>query len=129
PFIRRQIELVTTDIGVDAVKTGMLATAEVIEAVADALARFAPGAPVVVDPVMVAKGGAALLQNDAVETLRATLLPLAALLTPNAPEAEALTGMTIRSVDDMKRAGEALLRAGAAAALVKGGHLDGAEVS
>lgn len=129
PFIRQQIELVTTDIGVDAVKTGMLATAEVIEAVADALTRFAPGTPVVVDPVMVAKGGAALLQDDAVETLRATLLPLAALLTPNAPEAEALTGMTIRSVDDMKRAGEALCRAGAAATLVKGGHLDGAEVS
>jgi hydroxymethylpyrimidine/phosphomethylpyrimidine kinase len=128
-FIRQQIELVATDIGVDAVKTGMLATSEVIEAVADALARFAPDAPVIVDPVMVAKGGAALLQSDAVQTLRARLLPLAALLTPNAPEAEALTGMTIRGVDDMQRAGEALCRAGAAAALVKGGHLDGAEVT
>ncbi len=129
PFIRQQIELVATDIGADAVKTGMLATAEVIEAVVDALDAFAPGVPVVVDPVMIAKGGAALLRSDAVESLRRHLVPRAALLTPNLPEAEALTGMTIRGVDDMKRAGEALCRGGAAAALVKGGHLDGAEVS
>jgi hydroxymethylpyrimidine/phosphomethylpyrimidine kinase len=128
-FIRQQIELTATDIGADAVKTGMLATSEVIDAVAAALEEFAPGVPVVIDPVMVAKGGAALLRSDAVKTLRDRLLPLAAVLTPNAPEAEALTGMTIRSVDDMKRAGESLCRAGAAAVLVKGGHLAGARVT
>jgi hydroxymethylpyrimidine/phosphomethylpyrimidine kinase len=128
-FIRQQIELTVTDIGADAVKTGMLATSEVIGAVAAALEEFAAGVPVVIDPVMVAKGGAALLQSDAVKTLRDRLLPLAALLTPNAPEAEALTGLAIRTVDDMKRAGESLCRAGAAAALVKGGHLSGAIVT
>ncbi len=127
-FIRQQIELTLTDIGADAVKTGMLATSEVIGAVADALGEYAPGVPIVVDPVMVAKGGAALLRSDAVATLRARLLPLAALLTPNAPEAEALTGLTIRGLDDMKRAGEMLCRAGAAAALVKGGHVAGPRI-
>ncbi len=128
PFIRQQIELVATDIGADAVKTGMLATSEVIEAVADALAAFAPGVPVVIDPVMVAKGGAALLAADAVQSLRRHLVPRAALLTPNLPEAEALTGMAVRSVEDRMRAGAELCRAGAAAVLVKGGHGDGAEV-
>jgi hydroxymethylpyrimidine/phosphomethylpyrimidine kinase len=122
-FIRQQIELVMTDIGADAVKTGMLGTSPVIAAVADALAEFAPGVRVVIDPVMVAKGGAALLEPEAVATLRDRLLPQAALLTPNAPEAEAMTGIAIATVDDMKRAGEMLVRAGAAAVLVKGGHL------
>jgi hydroxymethylpyrimidine/phosphomethylpyrimidine kinase len=79
----------------------------------------------VADPVMVAKGGAALLEDDAVATLKARLLPRATVLTPNIPEAEALTGRTIRSEDDMKAAGDALLAAGAAAVLVKGGHLKG----
>ena len=129
PFIRQQIELTVTDIGVDAVKTGMLATAPVIAAVADALEAFAPGVRVVIDPVMVAKGGAALLDPDAVASLRDRMLPLAALLTPNAPEAEALTGVTIETVDDMKRAGEMLRRAGCAAVLVKGGHLRTARVT
>lgn len=122
-FIRQQIELTVTDIGVDAVKTGMLASAEVIDTVAAALEEFAPGVRVVVDPVMVAKGGAALLRSDAVATLRDRLLPLAAVLTPNAPEAAALTGIAIETVDDQKRAGEMLCRRGAAAVLVKGGHL------
>ena len=127
-FIRQQIELCLTDIGADVVKTGMLATSEVIGAVADALAEFAPGVPVVVDPVMVAKGGASLLAEDAVRTLRDRLLSLATVLTPNAPEAEALTGLTIRDTDDMRRAGEMLCRAGAAAVLVKGGHVAGPQV-
>lgn len=128
-FIRQQIELVATDIGADAVKTGMLATSEVIGAVADALEEFAPGVPLVIDPVMVAKGGAALLELDAVKTLRERLLPLAAVLTPNLPEAEALTGATIRDVEDMIRAGEMLCRTGAVAALVKGGHLESEKVT
>jgi len=128
-FIRQQIELVATDIGADAVKTGMLASAEVIDVVADALAEFAAGVPIVIDPVMVAKGGSELLRADAVASLRRRLLPMAAVLTPNLPEAEALTGQKIRSVDDMIRAGEALCQAGAAAALVKGGHREGVEVT
>ncbi|GIK97001.1 MAG: hydroxymethylpyrimidine/phosphomethylpyrimidine kinase [Alphaproteobacteria bacterium] len=128
-FIRQQIELVATDIGADVVKTGMLATAEVIDTVADALAEYAPGVPVVIDPVMVAKGGAPLLAADAASTLARRLLPLAAVVTPNAPEAAALAGFEVRTIDDMKRAGEKLCRAGAAAALVKGGHIEGAGVT
>ena len=89
-FIADQMRVVLRDIGADAVKTGMLHDAEVIEAVAETLAREAPGVPVVVDPVMVAKGGHALLREDAVEALRRHMLPLATLLTPNLPEAEAL---------------------------------------
>lgn len=127
-FIRQQIELVATDIGADVVKTGMLATADVIDTVADALGEYAPGVPVVIDPVMVAKGGAKLLATEATATLRRRLLPLAAVVTPNAPEAEALTGVAVRNVSDMKRAGQALLDAGARAALVKGGHLQTDEV-
>ena len=89
-FIADQMRVVLRDIGADAVKTGMLHDAEVIEAVAETLEREAPGVPVVVDPVMVAKGGHALLREDAVDALRRRMLPLAALLTPNLPEAAAL---------------------------------------
>src|SRR5690606_31955791 len=99
-FIRQQIELVVTDIGADVVKTGMLATAEVIDTVADALTEFAPGVPMVIDPVMVAKGGAPLLAPDAAATLARRLLPLAAVVTPNAPEAAALAGFEVRTIDD-----------------------------
>jgi hydroxymethylpyrimidine/phosphomethylpyrimidine kinase len=106
----------------------MLHAADVIETVVAAIERDAPETPLVADPVMVAKGGAALLEDDAVATLKARLLPRATLLTPNIPEAEALTGMTIRTEDDMKAAGAALIAAGAAAALVKGGHLEGETV-
>lgn len=125
-FIRRQMELCLSDIGADAVKTGMLASAAVIEAVAGAL-RGCP-APLVVDPVMVAKGGAPLLSPDAVGALREKLLPLAAVLTPNLPEAEALAGMRVAGVDDMQKAGDALRAAGAGAVLMKGGHLAGGRV-
>ena len=124
-FIDRPIALVLGDIGADCLKTGMLHSSEVIEAVVTAIERDAPDVPLVADPVMVAKGGAPLLEPDAVATLKARLIPRAALLTPNIPEAEALTGMTIANEDDMKAAGEALIAAGAEAALVKGGHLEG----
>lgn len=124
-FIRQQMQLVLEDIGTDAVKTGMLHNAAVIETVVRALADFAPDAPLVVDPVMVAKGGAPLLDPAAADSLRRLLLPRAALITPNAPEAEALSGMPVRSADDMRRAGERLLALGARAALLKGGHLEG----
>ena len=85
--------MVLRDIGADALKTGMLHDSPTIEAVCDEIAAEAPGVPLVADPVMVAKGGHALLQPDAVETLKRRLLPLAAVITPNLPEAEVLTGL------------------------------------
>ena len=128
-FVALQIATVLADIGADAIKTGMLGDAAMIEAVCEALDRHAPGIPVVVDPVMTAKGGQALLATDAVETLRRLLLPRAAVLTPNIPEAEALCGMAIGDVDAMRRAAGALLAMGVPAVLLKGGHLPGATVT
>lgn len=127
-FITRQIEVVLTDIGADAIKTGMLHSAEVIAAVAASLRVRARGAPLVVDPVMVAKGGHRLLLGDAEAALRDTLLPMAALVTPNLPEAEVLTGLPVRVEADMRRAAERLARLGASAVLMKGGHLEGDRV-
>jgi hydroxymethylpyrimidine/phosphomethylpyrimidine kinase len=127
-FVARQIAVVLDDIGADAVKTGMLGDAGMIEAVAGALARHAPLVPLVVDPVMVAKGGAALLAPDAVGALIHHLLPRASLLTPNLPEAEALTDLAIPDAAAMRPAAAALLRMGARAVLLKGGHLPGDEV-
>jgi hydroxymethylpyrimidine/phosphomethylpyrimidine kinase len=128
-FIARQIELALRDIGADAIKTGMLHNAEVIETVVDALERHGPLVPVVVDPVMVAKGGSSLLDVAAVDVLRRRLLPRAAVLTPNIPEAEALTGRKIVSVEDMRAAALALLHMGPRAVLVKGGHREGPMVT
>jgi len=91
-FIAQQIEVVLSDIGADALKTGMLHSAEVIGTVASSLKKHAPGVPLVVDPVMIAKGGHRLLLSEAEAALRDTLLPMAALLTPNLPEAEVLAG-------------------------------------
>ncbi|MEM1314240.1 MAG: bifunctional hydroxymethylpyrimidine kinase/phosphomethylpyrimidine kinase [Pseudomonadota bacterium] len=126
-FVAQQIEAVFEDIRVDAVKIGMIATAEIAVAVADALARH-PDVPVVLDPVMVAKGGAALLAEDAVRVLRDRLLPRAAVITPNLPEAARLLDRPIaRTREDMAHQAEALRALGAAAALVKGGHLDGGD--
>ncbi len=124
PIIQGQIAAVLEDIGADAIKTGMLGTSAVIEAVAATLAQTAPGVPIVADPVMVAKGGARLLDAGAEAALKERLLPLASLVTPNCPEAEVLTGQTITSREDMERAGQALLALGPRAVLVKGGHLD-----
>ncbi|GAA4485303.1 bifunctional hydroxymethylpyrimidine kinase/phosphomethylpyrimidine kinase [Gluconacetobacter asukensis] len=123
-FVAAQMRSVLDDIGVDAFKSGMLDRGEVIQAVA-AEVRAHPDVPYVLDPVMVAKGGSRLLQDDAVETLMRHLVPLASLLTPNLPEAEVLVGHPIRTVDDMSRAAETLRRAGARAVLLKGGHLEG----
>ena len=127
-FIAQQIEAVLTDIGADVVKTGMLGTSEVIETVCTALERFGAGIPVVVDPVMVAKGGHALLADEAVATMRRRLLPKAFVLTPNLPEAAALTGMSIGSVAEMRVAASVLLSLGVPAVLLKGGHLPGDEL-
>jgi hydroxymethylpyrimidine/phosphomethylpyrimidine kinase len=123
-IVEAQARAVLDDIGADAIKTGMLGDQATVERVAAILASV-PELPAVVDPVMVAKGGAALLDADAVAAVRERLLPLAALITPNAPEAEALSGLAVNTVDDLRRAGEALLRLGAAAVLMKGGHLTG----
>jgi hydroxymethylpyrimidine/phosphomethylpyrimidine kinase len=127
-FIAHQIEVVMTDIGADIIKTGMLGTSGVIETVCASLERHAAGVPVVVDPVMVAKGGHSLLAEEAVDTLRRRLLPMAAIITPNLPEAEALSGMTIASVAEMRVAAAALLALGVPAVLLKGGHLPGDEL-
>lgn len=123
-FIRQQIEVVLTDIGADVIKIGMLGDTATIGTVADALEDFAPQTPVVLDPVMVAKGGATLLQQEAVESLRTRLVPLSTVITPNLPEAEALTGLTIRTEADMRAAAQALLALGVPAVLLKGGHLE-----
>ncbi|HEX3701493.1 MAG TPA: bifunctional hydroxymethylpyrimidine kinase/phosphomethylpyrimidine kinase [Phenylobacterium sp.] len=124
--VAAQARAVLDDIGADAIKTGMLGDAATLEAVAAILDGVAP--PAVVDPVLVAKGGARLLDPVAIERFGALLIPRAALLTPNAPEAEALTGLAVASLDGQRRAAEALLAAGAGAVLVKGGHLPGERV-
>ena len=128
-FIRQQIRVVLEDIGADAVKTGMLHDTPTIEAVCDEVAALAPGVAFVADPVMIAKGGHALLLPEAVETLKRRLLPLATLITPNLPEAEVLCGMAIRDVAAMRRAAEMLLTLGVPAVLLKGGHLEGPVVT
>jgi hydroxymethylpyrimidine/phosphomethylpyrimidine kinase len=124
-FIRRQIEVVLDDIGADAVKTGMLHDGQVIETVAAVLAERAADVPLVVDPVMVAKGGAPLIEPGAIEALKHLLVPRAAVLTPNLPEAEILLGRTIDSFAAMQNAAESLLDLGCRAVLLKGGHLAG----
>jgi hydroxymethylpyrimidine/phosphomethylpyrimidine kinase len=121
-----QAEAVLTDIGADAIKIGMIG--EAAEAVADLLAGW-PHIPVVLDPVMVAKGGATLAGSDAIRVLKQRLLRLAALVTPNAPEAAVLTGSAVETTDDLRRAGEALLAAGCRAVLMKGGHIAGDRVT
>ena len=119
-FVARQIACVLADLGADAIKIGMLGDAATIAAVADALA---PELPLVVDPVMVAKGGAPLLAAAAVDALRRQLLPRATLLTPNLPEAEILLGRPIETRAAMRDAAHALLALGPRAVLLKGGHL------
>ncbi len=122
-LVSAQIAAVASDFRVRAAKTGMLSSAAIIEAVARAVDDH--GLRVVVDPVMVAKSGDRLLRPDAVEALRSELLPRAALLTPNLPEASDLTGLRVEDEAQMRTAGESLLEMGARAVLMKGGHLDG----
>ncbi|MDX3926650.1 MAG: bifunctional hydroxymethylpyrimidine kinase/phosphomethylpyrimidine kinase [Shinella sp.] len=126
-FVAAQIETIFADVRVDAVKIGMIADAGIAEAVADALAPY-KGLPLVLDPVMVAKGGARLLAPEAIEMLIGRLFPLATLLTPNLPEAAALLGETIADDRTSMAMQASRLRAlGPQAVLVKGGHLDGPE--
>ncbi|MEK9796807.1 MAG: bifunctional hydroxymethylpyrimidine kinase/phosphomethylpyrimidine kinase, partial [Alphaproteobacteria bacterium] len=127
-FVAQQMRVVLDDLGADAIKTGMLHSVEVIETVARKLTNYAPDVPLVADPVMVAKGGARLLDTGAHDALAALILPRATVLTPNAPEAEALTGIAVADEVGQQRAGERLLKMGASAVLVKGGHVPGGEV-
>ena len=125
-LVVQQIEAVATDIGADAVKIGMLANAAIVSAVAETIVRLGLR-NLVVDPVMIAKGGDRLLEPSAVEALRKALMPLAYVVTPNLPEAEVLADMRIKSVDDMREAGRRILDLGPRVVLVKGGHLEGPE--
>ena len=124
-FIRQQMEVVLDDIGADAIKTGMLHDAAVIDTVAAVIAERAAAIPLVLDPVMAAKGGAPLIQADAIDALKNRLVPRAAVLTPNLPEAEILCGRAINDVAAMREAAQVLLALGCGAVLLKGGHLDG----
>ena len=122
--IGSQIDAVISDIGTDVVKTGMLSSSAIIEMVVAKLKEHEIDM-IVVDPVMVAKGGDRLLEEEAVDALRTQLLPLATVVTPNVPEAEVLVGHTINDMDDMKEAAEEIVKMGASSAVVKGGHLKG----
>lgn len=123
-LVALQIRAVLDDIGADAVKIGMLGSVAIVRAVANALRDYC--GPVVLDPVMIAKSGDALLDDDAIAALRDDLLPRAALLTPNLPEAARLTGQDMAThQDDMRAQGAALIAQGAGAVLVKGGHARG----
>ena len=125
--VAAQMRAVIDDIGVDAVKLGMLGSVEVIVAVAEVLRGLS--VPIVLDPVMVAKGGASLLDDDAVAALVRHLLPLAAIVTPNTPELAALTGVEVDDEGDAVLAAQELLGMGARAVLAKGGHLGGGEIA
>lgn len=126
-MVRAQIDAVCTDFPVSAIKTGMLATRAIVRLVARQAAALAY-LPWVIDPVMIATSGAALLRDDAQRSVRDELLPRAALLTPNIPEAEALLGRRIRGLRDLEPAAHQLLRLGPQAVLLKGGHMRGSEV-
>ncbi len=128
-FIQQQMRVVLEDIGADAIKTGMLHNTAAIAAVCEVLEALDPAPPVVVDPVMVAQSGDALLEADAAATLARRLVPLATVLTPNAPEASSLLGREIADVAAMVAAATDLLELGARAVLLKGGHLGDATVT
>jgi len=123
-LVVEQITAVLEDIPPAAAKTGALGSAEVVRAVAQAAERFA--FPLVVDPVMVSKHGLPLLPENAITAIRDSLMPRAALFTPNVPEAEALTGIAIHTIEDARRAAARLVEMGARAVLLKGGHMAGA---
>jgi hydroxymethylpyrimidine/phosphomethylpyrimidine kinase len=122
--VKQQIESIGNDLGTDAVKTGMLFSSEIIQAVAEKIKQFG-WKNIVVDPVMIAKGGAPLLQDEAVSALKNDLLPLATVITPNIPEAEVLTEMSIRTLEDRQKAAKRLHELGVKYVVIKGGHDEG----
>ena len=123
-FVEKQFDAVMSDMGADAAKTGMVANTAILRVVAENIRKYSID-KLVVDPVMVAKGGALLIRGDFRETLVRELIPLALIVTPNIPEAEVLAEMNIASVDDMKRAAGIIHEFGARNVLIKGGHLRG----
>ncbi|RLD09784.1 MAG: bifunctional hydroxymethylpyrimidine kinase/phosphomethylpyrimidine kinase [Chlamydiae bacterium] len=123
-IVGEQIDAVLSDIGTNACKTGMLVNAETVHIVAEHLKKFNVK-KLVVDPVMIAKGGANLLNDNAIDALKSELFPLALVVTPNVPEAEILTGVKISCPDDMIQAAAQLLKTGAKVIVIKGGHLEG----
>lgn len=124
--VAAQMQAVLDDFNVTAVKTGMLFSADIIRAVAETLKSH--GSPtLIIDPVMIAKGGASLLLEEAVDALKTVLIPLASVITPNIPEAEVLAGMPIKSDGDVEEAANCILQLGAAAVVIKGGHRQGAD--
>jgi len=123
-FIKAQFDAVVGDIGVDAAKIGMLASTRIMEIVAKKVQDYSIKA-LVLDPVMVAKGGAALIREDAIKTLKEKLIPLSLIVTPNIPEAEVLSGLKISTDDDVRQAAVKIHELGAANVLIKGGHLTG----
>jgi hydroxymethylpyrimidine/phosphomethylpyrimidine kinase len=124
PFVEKQIDSVLSDIGADAIKTGMLVNAEIVEVVAKKMKQYQVE-KVVVDPVMVAKSGDSLLQKDAQEALIKRLIPLSMVVTPNLMEASVLTGLKVRSIEEMKKAAHRIYQLGSKHVVVKGGHLKG----
>jgi hydroxymethylpyrimidine/phosphomethylpyrimidine kinase len=125
-FVGLQIDAVLGDLGADAVKLGMLASAPIIEVVADKIRQYNV-TQLVVDPVMMAKGGDPLLRADARETLIREIVPLAQVITPNLPETETLVGFPVQTLDDMERAARVIHALGARHVVVKGGHLSASE--
>lgn len=126
--VRAQMLAPLNDIGADAIKTGMLGEAELVETVAETLDDVARDLPRVIDPVMVATSGDTLVDEKAISAVAALMIPNAALITPNAPEAQVLTGKAVDGINGQRRAAEALLERGAKGALVKGGHIPGKQV-
>jgi hydroxymethylpyrimidine/phosphomethylpyrimidine kinase len=124
PFVEKQIDSVLSDIGADAIKTGMLANAEIVDAVSRKIRQYKVK-NVVVDPVMISKSGASLLKKEAREALTERLIPLAFVVTPNLSEAAVLTGLRVRSLEEMKKAARRIHQLGARHVVVKGGHLKG----
>lgn len=122
-FVQQQIDVIFEDLPVKAVKTGMLFSAEIIEAVVESLRN--KDVQLVIDPVMIAKGGASLLQNEAMEALKTKLLPLATVITPNIPEAEVISGLKIQNDEDLEIAAKRILTMGVSCVVMKGGHLEG----
>jgi hydroxymethylpyrimidine/phosphomethylpyrimidine kinase len=129
PLVAAQIEACLSDIGADVIKIGMLGSAEIAATVADALAAHASNVPLVLDPVMVAKGGESLAGAGTIAVLKARLIQLATLVTPNIPEAQVLSGLTVSPGKAMAAAADAIRAMGAKAVLVKGGHAEGENVA
>ncbi|MEK5232875.1 bifunctional hydroxymethylpyrimidine kinase/phosphomethylpyrimidine kinase [Lysinibacillus sp. FSL K6-0232] len=120
-FVEQQLQALLEDFSISAVKTGMLFSPAIIQTVAHTFANT--NIPLIIDPVMIAKGGESLLQQEAIEALSHYLLPIATIVTPNIPEAETLTGKTINTIDDIKEAADHLLATGVHCVIIKGGHL------